>query len=60
MTRGGFIIMTIDRIKIIQILLKKRYPIDLYDKSPRDSIFRLRADRAIEYLNKLEGGLNRE
>ena len=52
--------MTIDRIKIIQILLKKRYPIDLYDKSPRDSIFRLRADRAIEYLNKLEGGLNRE
>ena len=50
----------INRIKLVQILLERRYPVYLYDKSPRDSIFRLRADRAIEYLNKLEGGLNRE
>lgn len=49
-----------NRLKIIKVLLERRYPVYLYDKSPRDSIFRLRADRAIEYLNKLEGGLNRE
>ncbi len=49
------------RIKIIQILLERRYPVYLYDKSPRDSIFRVRADRAIGYLNKIESGVyNRE
>lgn len=52
--------MSVKRIKLVQILLERRYPVYLYDKSPRDSSFRLRADRAIEYLNKLEGRLNRE
>ena len=44
----------INRIKLVQILLERRYPVYLYDKSPRDSIFRIRADRAIGYLNKIE------
>lgn len=50
----------INRIKLVQILLEKRYPIYLYDKSPRDSVFRVRADKAIGYLNKLEGRIENE
>lgn len=44
----------IKRLEIIKKLLERRYPMYLYDKSPRDSIFRIRADRAIGYLNKIE------
>lgn len=52
--------MSVKRIKLIQILLERRYPVYLYDKSARDSSFRLRADRAIYYLNKLEGSIENE
>ena len=48
----------INRVKIVQILLERRYPVYLYDKSPRDSLFRLRADRVIAYMNKIESEEN--
>lgn len=50
--------MTTKRIKLIQILLERRYPINLYDKSAKNSTFRLRADRVIGYLNKIETEVN--
>lgn len=49
-----------NRLKLIQKLLEQRYPVHLYDKSPRDSLFRLRADRVLNYLNKLEGKIENE
>jgi len=51
----------IKKLEIIQKLLEQRYPVHLYDKSAKNSIFRLRADRAIAYMNKIESEVyNRE
>ena len=45
---------TVDKIKLLQELLERRYPADTYDVSAKNSIFRLRADKIINRLNKLE------
>lgn len=47
--------MTIDKkIKLLQELLERRYPADIYDVSAKNSIFRLHADWILSKLNKLE------
>ena len=49
--------MTIDKkIKLLQELLERRYPADIYDVSAKNSIFRLRAERVISKLYQLENG----
>lgn len=49
--------MTIDKkIKLLQELLERRYPADIYDISAKNSIFRLRAERVISKLYQLENG----
>ena len=49
--------MTIDKkIKLLQELLERRYPVDIYDVSAKNSIFRLRAERVISKLYQLENG----
>ncbi len=45
---------TAEKIKLLQKLLQERYPVDIYDVSAKNSIFRLRADKIINRLNKLE------
>ena len=47
--------MTITKkIKLLQELLKRRYPQDIYDISAKNSTFRLRAERVIAKMYKLE------
>lgn len=45
---------TVDKIKLLQELLERRYPADIYDVSAKNSIFRLRAERVISKLYQLE------
>lgn len=45
---------TTKKIKLLQKLLEERYPVEVYDKAEKNSIFRLRADKIINKLNKLE------
>lgn len=45
---------TAKKIKLLQELLERRYPADIYDVSEKNSIFRLRADWILSKLNKLE------
>ena len=45
---------TTKKIKLLQELLERRYPADVYDVSAKNSIFRLRADWILNKLNKLE------
>lgn len=45
---------TIDKIKLLQKLLEKRYPVEVYDKAEKNSIFRLHADKIINKLYQLE------
>lgn len=45
---------TTKKIALLKKLLKRRYPADVYDNSAKNSPFRLRAERAIYYLNKFE------
>ena len=45
---------TAEKIKLLQELLERRYPADIYDVSEKNSIFRLRADWILSKLNKLE------
>lgn len=53
--------MTIDKkIKLLQELLERRYPADIYDVSAKNSIFRLHADKIINKLYKLEEELKHE
>ena len=47
---------TTKKIKLLQELLERRYPADVYDVSAKNSIFRLRADWILNRLNKLENG----
>lgn len=51
---------TAEKIQLLQELLKRRYPQDIYDVSAKNSIFRLRADKIISKLNKLEEVNNHE
>ena len=55
MTRGRKM-NTTKKIKLLQELLERRYPADVYDVSAKNSIFRLRADWILNRLNKLENG----
>lgn len=45
---------TAEKIKLLQELLERRYPAEVYDVSEKNSIFRLRADKIINKLSKLE------
>lgn len=45
---------TTKKIKLLQELLERRYPADVYDVSAKNSIFRLRAERVIAKMYKLE------
>lgn len=51
---------TVDKIKLLQKLLQERYPADTYDISEKNSIFRLRADKILNRLYKLEEENNHE
>lgn len=51
---------TIAKIKLLQELLERRYPADIYDVSAKNSIFRLRADKILNKLYQLEEELNHE
>lgn len=45
---------TTEKIKLLQELLERRYPADTYDTAEKTSIFRLRVDKILSKLNKLE------
>lgn len=45
---------TAKKIKLLQKLLEERYPAEVYDKAEKSSIFRLRVDKLLNKLNKLE------
>lgn len=45
---------TAEKIALLQKLLERRYPADIYDISAKNSIFRLRAERVIAKMYKLE------
>lgn len=47
---------TTKKITLLQKLLQERYPVDIYDVSAKNSIFRLRAERVINKLYQLENG----
>ncbi len=47
---------TVKKIKLLQKLLEKRYPVEVYDTAEKTSIYRLRADWILNRLNKLENG----
>lgn len=49
--------MTIDKkIKLLQELLEKHYPVEIYDKAEKTSIYRLRVDKILHKIFKLENG----
>lgn len=45
---------TIDKIKLLQKLLEERYPVEVYDKAEKTSIYRLHVDKILNKLYKLE------
>ena len=45
---------TIDKIKLLQKFLQERYPVEVYDKAEKNSLFRLRVDKIINKLYQLE------
>lgn len=45
---------TAEKIKLLQELLEKRYPVEVYDKAEKTSFFRLRADKIINKIYQLE------
>ena len=47
--------MTTDKkITLLQKLLQERYPVEVYDKAEKASIFRLRVDKILNKLYQLE------
>ena len=47
--------MTITKkIKLLQKLLQERYPAEVYDTAEKTSIYRLRVDKVLNKLYKLE------
>ena len=42
------------KITLLQKLLEERYPVEVYDKAEKNSIFRLRVDKIINKLYQLE------
>lgn len=51
---------TAEKIKLLQKLLERRYPAEVYDTAEKTSIFRLRVDRIINKLYQLEEVTNHE
>lgn len=51
---------TTRKITLLQKLLEERYPVEVYDISAKNSIFRLRVDKLLNKLNKLEEVTNHE
>lgn len=45
---------TAEKIKLLQKLLEEHYPVEVYDKAEKNSIFRLRVDKVLNKLYKLE------
>lgn len=45
---------TAKKIKLLQKLLEERYPVEVYDKAEKTSIYRLRVDKVLNKLYKLE------
>lgn len=54
MKGGQAKLRTDEKIKLLQELLEKRYPVEVYDKTEKTSIFRLRVDKILNKLYKLE------
>ena len=42
------------KITLLQKFLEERYPVEVYDKAEKNSIFRLRVDKIINKLYQLE------
>lgn len=42
------------KITLLEKLLERRYPAEVYDKAEKNSLFRLRVDKLLNKLNKLE------
>lgn len=45
---------TVDKITLLQKLLEERYPVEVYDKAEKTSIYRLRVDKILNKLEVLE------
>lgn len=45
---------TAEKIALLQKLLEKHYPAEVYDKAEKTDVFRLRVDKILSKLNKLE------
>ena len=45
---------TAKKIKLLQKLLEERYPAEVYDVAEKTSIYRMRVDKLLNRLNKLE------
>lgn len=48
------------KIALLIKLLEKRYPCEMYDKAEKTDVYRLRVDKILSKLNKLEGSLENE
>lgn len=45
---------TAEKIALLEKLLERRYPAEIYDTAEKTSIYRLRVDKLLNKLNKLE------
>lgn len=45
---------TTEKIKLLQELLERRYPADIYDTAEKTSVYRLRVDKILNKLEVLE------
>ena len=45
---------TTKKIKLLQELLERRYPAEVYDKAEKTSVYRLRVDKILNKLEVLE------
>ena len=45
---------TAKKIKLLQELLERRYPADIYDTAEKTSVYRLRVDKILNKLEVLE------
>ena len=45
---------TAKKIKLLQELLERRYPVEVYDKAEKTSVYRLRVDKILNKLYQLE------
>lgn len=46
---------TTKKIRLLEKLLEKRYPANIYDMAEKTDVYRLRVDKILSKLNKLEG-----